>query len=159
MIELINCCLGFKKKPNMNKWTNANILSALDPLNEVIKDSSDEDYHETVYDSDKLRFHILENAKAESSNKFDPYHCFIEILQKVEKAIPWGIRLIEINENRWIIAYEILEDEDETEGFEELIWELIRITSTCIVTEKINEDDIVDLLTEHVQLNVYFEND
>jgi hypothetical protein len=89
MIGISKCCWGFCKKPRMDTWGDDKILLEFDPLKELSKDT-DGDFTESIYDSEKLRYHVLEDNNI-APDKYDFFHCFIYSLVCIEKAIPWAI--------------------------------------------------------------------
>lgn len=159
MIGISKCCWGFYKKPRMDTWGDDKILLEFDPLKELGKDT-DGDFTEAIYDSEKLRYHVLEDNNI-APDKYDPFHCFIYSLVCIEQAIPWAIRIKGLNENKYILAYERYEDEGDTEYFEQFLLELIRLSQTLFIDRKPDEslEDIIEKLRNHVKYNTQFDED
>ena len=159
MIEIRKCCWGFYKKPKMDTWEDDKILLEFDPLKELSK-NIEGDFSEAIYDSEKLRYHLLENNNV-APDKYDPFNLFIYSLVCIEKVVPWAIKILALNENKYILAYERFEDEEDTGYFEKFLLELIRLSHTLIIDHRPEEslDDILNKLKTHVKYNTQFNDE
>ena len=155
MIELTSCCWGFNEKPQMDKWSEKEVLSQFDPLKEF-KCSEDIDIKESTYESQDFIIHVLDNVKKEP-DEFDYFHTFINILMTIEEVAPWILKVIKIRENSYIVAYERLDTPENTEYLEEIILSLIRLSVTFVIDRKI--DNLSDFIKHHIEYNTVFSNE
>lgn len=153
MIELTSCCWGFDEKPQMDKWSEKEILSQFDPLKEFSCSEDDNDIKESTYESQDFVIHVLDNIR-EEPNEFDYFHTFIEILMAIEEAAPWILKVIKIREDSYLVAYEKLNTPENTEYLEEIILSLIRLSVTLIIDRK--TDNLSDFIKHHIEYNTIF---
>ena len=160
MIKLLCCCKGLCKKPDMNKWSDAEIIGLLDPMKPGDVDSGDKDCHEYIYDSEKIRIHVIENMNS-VIDEYDYFHCLQKSFLQIEVGTEGFIKVIELQKHKkYIVAYEKLETEEDTEYFEEIILELIRVSTTALlVSSGPNSDFIIKTIKQHIEAGIVYENE
>lgn len=158
MIELLRCCKGLCRKPKITGKTDTEILSFIDPMKPKIVDKDDKDYYETVYDSKEIRVHVIENARTGEIDEADPFHCMLYSFLYIEESEKDFIHVINLQDHKkFVVAYEKFEEEGDTEYFEEIILELIRLTSTLMI-EGLDSESIIRFLKTHIEAGIVYEN-
>jgi hypothetical protein len=123
-----------------------------------IVDKDDKDYYEAVYDSKDIRVHVIENARTDDIDESDPFHCMLYILLYIEESERDFIHVINLQDHKkFVVAYEKFEEEEDTEYFEEIILELIRLTGTLMI-EGLDHESMIRFLKTHIEASIVYEN-
>lgn len=160
MLEMLKFSRGLYRQPRMTDYSDERILCLIDPgkPKTVCEEMEGVGCKETVYDTEKLRIHIIENT--DFSDPISTFFCSYQVFNLLYSAIPNFLKVIKTNDSCYIIAYELYDTEEDTEYYEEYLLELIRVVSGFmmasnldIFSEPPNPDVIRKFIQSYVTIN------
>lgn len=146
MINILECTRDFSGLPDLSKFSDAEILSIIDPIKINKPDLEFDHIKEVNFETPELRAHLIINENKQSL--LNPgkslFHMFD--LLKMTNASKF-FRIIKMSDSSYVLAYQNYEDKRDTTYLEEFIEEILRLATTLAIYKP---SEFVDLINKHI---------